>query len=232
MKSKMYSCGSLVSTGLALALALSTYTPSARANVYASNIKVNGVLSGSAAVGQGIGANITYILNEPASLGLAVQVYSGATLVRTIAIAGGSPGTAQGLNTVFWDGKDDSSVNVPVGNYKVTVTAASNGYLEWTKIIDNSNTKVYWPSGIAVDTSTNSPYYGRVMVANGVRTANNVAPHPVGIVKFNADGSEGDEGQSNAGGAFRTDAYLGDSVRSIKYGADDRIYFLDWVGIG
>jgi hypothetical protein len=232
MKSRKCSYGSLIGTGLAFALALSTYTPSAHANVYASNIKVNGVLQGSATVGQGVGATITYILNEPASLGLTVQIYSGATLVRAIAIAGGSSGTTQGLNSVVWDGKNDSNVAVPLGDYSVKITASSNGYLDWTLIIDNTNPKIYWPSGIAVDTRTDSPYYGRVMVANGVNTANNVPANPVGIVKFNADGSEGDEGQSNAGNPFRTDAYLSDSVRSIKYGTDDRIYFLDWVGNG
>jgi hypothetical protein len=230
MQMKNYFQGSLITTGLAVALAFATYAPSAHANVYASNIKVNGVLTGSATVGQGIGATITYILNEPASSGLAVKIYSGATLVRTITIAGGSPGTTQGLNAVAWNGKDDSSVNVPVGNYKVSITAGSNGYLDWTPIVDNL-TDIWWPSGIAVDTRIDSAYYGRVMVANGVNTAN-AATHPPGIFKFNADGSFADEGQSNAGNPFRTDGYLGDSCSSLRYGTDDRVYWIDWVTMG
>jgi hypothetical protein len=85
---------------------------------------------------------------------------------------------------------------------------------------------------MAVDTRTDSPYYGRVMVANGV--ASSSASSPVGIVKFNADGSEADEGQSafNGNAPFRTDGFLGDSVRSVKYGSDDRVYYNDWVGSG
>ena len=118
------------------------------------------------------------------------------------------------------------------GNYTVSVSASSSGYLVWTQILTNTNTKVYWSSGIAVDTTTNSAYYGRVMVANGVTTALNVAPHPVGIVKFNADGSEADEGQSDAGNPFVTDSWLGDSCRSLKYGTDDRVYYDDWTGSG
>jgi|ERR1035437_1706032 hypothetical protein len=232
MKFRNHLQRSSIITGLALGLALASYAPSAHANVYASNIKINGVLTGSASVAQGSGASISYILNEPASLGLEIQIFSGGTAIRTIVIAGGLSGTSQGLNTVAWDGKDDTTANVPPGNYSVVITAASAGYLDWTQIINNANTKVYWPSGVAVDTSTNSPYYGRVMVANGVTTALNVAPHPVGIVKFNADGSEADEGQSTPPSTFRTDAFLSDSCRQIKYGTDDRIYFFDWVGYG
>jgi hypothetical protein len=221
-----------IATGLAAALALTTLTPSAHANVFASNIKINGTLKGVASVGAGSGATITYILNEHASQGVSIKILQGATVVRTIAIAGGSPGTTNGLNTVVWDGKNDSSAVVPAGNYTVSVTAQSSGYAVWTQIISNANPKVYWPSGIAVDTRTDSAYYGRVMVANGVDTANNVDPHPVGVIKFNADGSEADEGQSSAGVSFRTDNFLADSIRSLKYGTDDRVYWNDWVGSG
>jgi hypothetical protein len=233
MKPRNYLQRTSIFAGLALALALAAYAPSAHANVYASNIKINGTLTGSATVAQGSSANITYILNEPASLGLAVQIYSGATLVRTIAIAGGSVGTTRGLNTVVWDGKDDSDAKVLPGNYTVSVTAASNGYQVWTQI--NSPTDpgytVYWPSGIVVDTRIDSPYYGRVMVANGA----DIAANNPGIVKLNADGSfadEGPAGPSTAGYAFVTDGYLSDSIRSLKYGADDRVYFDDWTGSG
>lgn len=232
MKSRNYLQRSSIITGLALGLALAMCAPSARANVYASNIKINGVLTGSAKVGQGSSVNISYILNEPASLGLAIQIFSGASLKRTIPIAGGSLGTAQGLNTVAWDGKDEFNLNVLPGNYTVQITAQSSGYGDWTQIVNNTDPNVYWPSGIAVGTRIDSPYYGRVMVANAVNTANNVPPHQVGIFKYNADGSFADEGQSNAGNPFRTDGYFSDSIRSLKYGTDDRVYFDDWVGSG
>ena len=232
MKSNKYLSQISIVTGLALALALTAFAPSARANVYASNIKVNGVLTGLATVGQGSGATITYILNEPASSGVTIKILSGATLVRSITISGGIAGTTRGLNTIVWDGKNNGNANVAPGNYTVSVSASSSGYLVWTQILTNTNAKVYWSSGIAVDTTTNSAYYGRVMVANGVTTALNVAPHPVGILKFNADGSEADEGQSAAGNPFVTDPYLSDSCRSLKYGTDDRVYYDDWTGSG
>ena len=118
--------------GLALALALATSAPSAHANVFASNVKINGGMT-NVSVAQGAGVTITYILNEPASSGVALKILSGATAVRTISIAGGSAGTVRGLNTVTWDGKNDSSANVPAGNYSVSIKAASSGYAGWTK---------------------------------------------------------------------------------------------------
>jgi hypothetical protein len=69
------------------------------------------------------------------------------------------------------------------------------------------------------------------MVANGADT---LANNP-GVVKLNADGSyadEGPNGPSTAGYAFVPDGYLADSVRSLKYGTDDRVYFDDWTGPG
>lgn len=233
MNCKRYLRRTPILTGLALALALATTSPTAHANVYATNIKINGTLTGAAPVFEGSGATITYILNEPASLGLAIQIYSGATLVRTIAIAGGSVGTIRGLNSVVWDGKDDSDAVVGPGNYTVSITAGSNGYLEWTQINDPADPgyTVYWPSGIVVDTSTNSAYYGRIMVANGADT---IANNP-GIVKLNADGTYADEGPagpSTAGYNFVPDGYTSDCCRSLKYGTDDRVYFNDWTGSG
>jgi hypothetical protein len=232
MQSENQILGTKTITLLALGLALAASAPSARANVYASNIKINGTLRGSASVVLGAGATISYILNEPASAGVTIKISSGNTVIRTISVAGGSAGTTRGLNTVVWDGKNDANANVPIGSYTVTITAGSAGYDVWTQIGTNASPKLFWPSGIAVDTSTNSPYYGRVMVANGVNTAQNVAPHRVGILKFNANGTEADEGQSNAGNPFRTDSYLGDSISALKYGTDDRVYFNDWVGAG
>ncbi len=233
MNCKRYLRRTPILTGLALALALATTAPTARGNVYATNIKINGTLTGAAPVFEGSGATITYILNEPASLGVAIQIYSGATLVRTIAIAGGSAGTTRGLNSVVWDGRDDSDAVVGSGNYTVSITAGSNGYQEWTQINSTNDPgyTVFWPSGIAVDTRVDSPYYGRVIIANGADT---IANNP-GFLKLNADGSFADEGPQEivtGGYSFVPDGYLGDVMRSLKYGTDDRVYVNDWTGPG
>src|ERR1035438_8636312 len=98
-----------------MALALTALAPSAHANVYATNIKINGGIT-NLSVQPGTNVSISYILNEPASAGVTVKVLSGATPVRTISIANG-PGATRGTNTVVWDGKDNGGNNVVVGNY-------------------------------------------------------------------------------------------------------------------
>src|SRR5438477_12213321 len=123
---------------LAFAIAAMSVAPSAHANVYASNIKLNGAL-GNATAAHGGSVNISYILNEPASSGVTIKILSGATVVRTINVAGGGAGALQGLNTVAWDGKNDSNANVPPGTYSVSITAASAGYGGWTTIINNTS---------------------------------------------------------------------------------------------
>jgi len=225
---KLLQYGSRVGS-LALTIAIAWCAPSARANVYATNIKIDGVLTGTTNVAQGTSVTITYILNEPASAGVTIKILTAELLVRTINIAGGNPGTTGGLNTVVWDGKNDLNLPVPPGTYFVSITAASTGYTHWTQITTDTNAgnQVNWPSGIAVDLNTNSPYYGRVMIGNGGATAGSA-----GVVKCNADGSFADEGQSNAGYSFPTDGVLGDSVRSMKYIDDDRVVFNQWTGNG
>src|SRR5438874_11798546 len=127
-----------------LVLALSAPIQSARANVYATNIKINGVLTGSATAGSGVNTTISYILNEPAGSGVTINIYSGATVVRTINVAGGGAGALQGLNTAIWNGKDNSNDNVATGNYNVTGNAATPGYSVWTQIVNHTNNKLYW----------------------------------------------------------------------------------------
>src|ERR1035441_3314504 len=99
MKSKNKLQRSLVVSGLALALALATYAPSARANVYATNIKLNGSLTSATNVQNGLA--ISYILTDPATLGTTMRILSGATVVDTISVPSGRGGTLMGMNTVF-----------------------------------------------------------------------------------------------------------------------------------
>jgi hypothetical protein len=211
--------------GLALALALAAAAPSARANVFASNIKINGGMT-NLTVAPGSNVTISYILNEPASAGVTVTIFSGATTVRTIAIASG-PGTARGTNTVFWDGRADGGANAPGGTYRVRITAASRGYTGWTKITDDDNAGNYsWePMGIAVDRNPNSPYYGRVFVSNSFPGPGSSLGDLVGIQKLNADGSYADEGGFSDGGVAWHGLYV--SPWKMRVSDDDYLYIED-----
>jgi hypothetical protein len=215
-------------SGLALVLALAATPPSARANVYATNIKLNGSLS-NISVLPGSSVRISYILNEPATLGVTVTILSNTTVVRSISAAP----AAMGTNSVVWDGKDSQGVTVPLGTYSVSIHAAAIGYTNWTQISTETNAGyyVFRPSGIAVDRNASSPYYGRVFLANARNGPNPPTPGDItGILKLNADGSPADEGEFTTGGY----AWAGDffSPWKIRVSDDDLVYVNDWTANG
>src|SRR5690349_7451363 len=110
------------STVLGFVLAFATgwfMISSARANVYATNIKLNDATN-NVTIGLGGGVGINYILNEPASAGVTIKILSGSTVVRSIGVASGNPGTARGTNTVTWDGKNDVGGSVSGGTYAIS----------------------------------------------------------------------------------------------------------------
>ena len=176
---------------------------SVRANVYATNIKIDDSFTNVAAPA-GSAVRISFILNEPATAGVLVQILASNTVVRTISLTNGSAGTLRGTNVVTWNGTDNNSQAVAAGTYSVAITAASEGYPVWTQITDDSadGANVWEGRGIAIDQNTNSPYYGRVFVANAQFNdpgANNWLGYQVGILKCNADESYADEGGFSTG---------------------------------
>ena len=79
------------------------------------------------------------------------------------------------------------------------------------------------PTGVSVNQNTNSPFYGRVYVANAYGDN-------VGIIKCNADGSPADDGGFSTGGwGWAGEA---DSPWKMAIGADDRLYVDDYSGQG
>src|ERR1700748_612224 len=111
--------------------------PSAQADVFASNIKLNGNLS-SITNASGTPVTISYILNEPASLGTTIQILSGTNVVSTIGVASGNSGTLRGTNAVVWGGTNSLGQNVGGGVYSVSITPASSGYTNWAQTTTDS----------------------------------------------------------------------------------------------
>jgi len=216
---------------LAGLLCLMTSCFSARANVYASDIRPNGSLAAGVLV-RGGGLNLSYILNDTATAGVWVQICSGSNVVKTFSSDAGEAGTNAGLNSVVWDGVCDNGSNAPEGVYTVSITAASAGYETWTNITDDgSNFSVFEPTGVTVNKNTNSPYYGRVFVGNGLAGGGMAN----GIYKYNADGSPADEGGFSTGGyqwSGSSPAYDNPSPWKMDISADDILYVDDWAGDG
>ncbi|MGA4643120.1 hypothetical protein [Limisphaera sp. 4302-co] len=210
--------------GVCLAFAmLGPGVPAAPGNVFASHIRLERLPEGS-----GGGVAIRYILNEPATAGVVIEVWDGSQVVRTLAMAGGEPGTFRGENQVMWDGRDGQGVPVCCGVYRVRITAAAQGFADWTQISDDfaPGQYVYAPTGIGVVRDPLSPYYGRVLVANG-RPGPNAefldGDRP-GLLKLQADGSVAGEGGWSDGG--RSWAGEGDSPGEVEVWGE-RVYVWD-----
>jgi hypothetical protein len=195
---------------------------SVHANVYATDIKLNGSLNAGVLV-PGFGLTISYVLNDAATGGVWIRICSGTNVVQTLSSTNGNAETNAGLNSAIWNGP----TNLSPGVYTVSITAASAGYGTWTNITDDgSNFSVALPRGITVNRNTNSLFYGRVFVAN--------ADTPFGIYKYNADGSQGDEGGFSSGGlGWGEGAEFPEySPWKMEVAMDDKLYIDDFSGNG
>src|SRR5947207_13601636 len=86
---------------------------SVRANVYATNVRLNGGATNVMFL-TATNIDISYILNEAAT-GVVININLGDATARTINLTNPSPGTAFGPNIVTWDGKDDDGNDVGPG---------------------------------------------------------------------------------------------------------------------
>jgi hypothetical protein len=217
-------------------LGFSFFTATARANVYATDIKFDGSRS-LVTSNAGGNLNISYVLNEPATLGVTINISSNANVVRTISVATGANGTLRGANLVRWNGEDANGIFVPGGFYTVGITASAAGYTNWTQISQDANTNyhVYTPRGVAVDNNSNSLYYGRIFIGSAA-TGPDAAAVPgdnVTILKLNGDGSIPDDGPDGNGGfAGIFDDGQADVPQKLRVGDDDRLYMMDITSFG
>jgi hypothetical protein len=224
---------------IAAGIFMSTF--SARANIYATDIKVNGSLQTITNYGSSP-VTISYRLNQRATLGVTVAIWQGATSVATI-----RGGTNMGLNTVVWGLTNNSGAVLSTGTFSISITAAASGFTNWQQISVDTNPGMpaFYPLGIAVDNNANSPYYGRVVMSCALSGTNATATVPlaaemVGLYKMNADGSQADEGWYGNANYLEDDAgdppvagqmpgtlpYNTDPMK-IRIGDDDRIYWVD-----
>src|ERR1041385_980619 len=209
------------------------FTPAARANVYATAIKLNGGFT-NAISGPGTNVLISYALNEAASAGVTVEIKLAGTTVRSLFLPAGSAGALKGTNSVTWDGRDDIGHAVYGGLYSVSVTAASTGYGDWTQTSADTNiaNQIWEGRGIAVNKNTNSIYYGRIFIGNADNGPNaDINPlDKVGIHKVNADGTFAEEGGYSDGGYDWAHGDLNDNFSpwKLEVGPDDRVYVNDY----
>jgi len=211
--------------GLALALAMTLCPRPASANVYATNLRLNGS-STDIRPAAGSPVSISYILNEFASSGLTIEILSNTTVVRGLELEPFDLGTGKGQNTVVWDGLDSNSNVVAVGAYTVRVTARSAGYDTWTQITSDGDPGTFnWDGrGIEVDRNPASLYYGRIYIANS-SLGTDPERDAVGIMQLSPDATPAEEPISTTGGFDWSGNDLGPWKISIS--SDDFVYIGD-----
>jgi hypothetical protein len=218
-------------------LAWSLFTATARANVYATDIKFDGTRT-LVTSNAGGNLNISYILNEPATLGVTISISSNSKVVRTISVPSGVSGTLRGGNLVRWNGDDANGISVTPGAYTVSITASASGHTNWTQISRDTNDPgnyVFLPRGVAVDNNSNSLYYGRVFIGSaGTGPSPGTTPGDNDIIlKLNADGTFADDGPDGNGGfSGILDDGQGDVPQKLRVGDDDRLYMMDVTSFG
>ena len=109
---------------LALGCTLLFSAKTVRANVYATDIQINGNLTGTL-VPEGSPLSITYHLNQTADQGVTVSILNGATVVAAI-----PGGTNMGINSVSWTPAN-------TGTYSVSITAilACRLIIRWASML-------------------------------------------------------------------------------------------------
>ncbi len=202
----------------------------AKANIFASNIKLNGDTNSAVLLPNG-GVAVSYILNEPATNGVVtLKIFQNTNLIRSISAIWPNPGTLRGSNGLTWDGVDARGNAVTQGVYSASLTASTAGYNGWTQTSDDTNpgNLLYDPYGIAVNNNTNSLFYGRIFVGNAMSI--DVPGQQNGVYKFNADGSAADEGDfGNVNYAWA--GHMG-SPWKLEVSQDDLVYVNDWSSYG
>jgi hypothetical protein len=212
---------------------------SARANVYATDVRILGSTPGTDTsatvyVPCDNAVFISYRLNEPATAGVIVEILSGTNVIHAFTNAPGSAGALRGENSLIWNVRNELGEVVPFGFYTVEITAAATGHADWTQISDDFNAAnyVYQPRGIAVNRNASSPYYGRIYVANG-QTGFNPDDEPgdrFGIQMLHADCTRlPTESFSVGGWFFNENSSL---PWKIEVGEDDHVYINDWFDRG
>ena len=199
----------------ALLLVLGTMS-SSYANVYATNIEVSAEVITTGATNTSV--DISFVLNEDADSGVDVEIYSGASLVRTITLATATKGT----NSVTWDGTDAGGATLPDGDYTFEVTASDDGNATWTKISDDLKTVMYSPKGVSINRNLDSPLFGTVYISNGYPgTSGNTGAFYNGDGVFLFSSAQDSLGFSDGGVDWSSSS---NAPGKTSIGSDDRIY--------
>ena len=208
---------SILITALLLVLGIAS---NSYANVYATKLAVSSTVITTGATNTTV--EISFLLNEAADSGVDVKIYSGASVVRTITLAT----AAKGSHSVTWDGTDAGGTTLPDGDYTFEVTAADDGYLDYTKISDDLLTVMYSPKGVSINRDPESAHFGTVYISNGFA---GTSANTGGV--YNGDGiylfSAAQDSLTFSDGGVSW-GHSSNSPNKTSIGSDGRLYVTDY----
>lgn len=199
----------LLSLILCIAMGISY---AAELNIYASGLKLHNISP------ENRKASISYFLNAPATAVEFQLLDANQSIVHTIAL--NDPGY---LTKGQHDNVEIDLFGIPTGDYTWAIKATANTNSALTKVNDHNQTRFnfYSPQGLAVDNHPNSPYFGRIYVAES-RTLSTSAGREMkeGIYIFDATledvTNQGNE--SYTGGVEWNEDATNKDVNYIYYG--------------
>ncbi|GEM_PF-5244993 len=154
---------------------------SARADVFASHVRVTQPTSNAAFDGSfadGTGAAIRFVLADRAD-SIVVQIKSGQTVVRTIRAVNYS----RGDTSIVWDGRNNAGVTVSDGSYSVEITTYDKGYNAYTTIYYHGEGNGLSTRGVTTIRNPSTKNFGFIYgIDNGGYLGT------TGILRLSADG--------------------------------------------
>ncbi|QOJ28861.1 MAG: T9SS type A sorting domain-containing protein [Ignavibacteriales bacterium] len=150
-----------------------------KADVFAHNIRVTQPGSNDPFDGRfddGTGAAIRFTLADRAD-SLWINIYNGATLVRTITATGFNYVDSAGVRDTFvvWDGNNNSGSSVPTGNYTFEVKTWNSGYATYKTI--HYSTPAIFTRGVTTVKNKALKNFGFIFTADNGGYATGVARH-------------------------------------------------------
>lgn len=188
-----------------------TLAPTAKANIYASELKLTESSEHVYSFG--------FTLNENAD-DVKIEVLSGTEVVKTYSLGA----LAKGVHN-----ENADLSGLPSGEYTWSITASTSSVDRPMKISDNTKPEMqfYSPRGVAVDNSFDSPYFGRVYATETVpgTVTNRTTKDGVYVLNSALQDITNQGANSYAGGVAWG---AGSSPMRLNVGEDGQVYITDW----
>ncbi len=187
-----------------------TVVPTAKANIYASELKAQAKVDGY---------DLKFTLNEKSTT-TTIRIFNGVDLIKTI----DAGAFTKGQQTV-----SVLSTDLPDGEFTWSVTATADGVDRPMKFSDNNQTQLQFfsPRGVAVDNNVESQFFGRVYSTESAPGATTNRTTQDGVYILNSALEDvTNQGANSYAGKITWGA--GSSPMRLCVAPDGKVYVTDW----